>query len=883
MLAAGYSLGLTEPAWLAALVLLVPVVWYYRRSLVDFPPAQRLVSLVCRSLMMVLVILALAGLVLISPSREHFVVFVLDDSLSVGDGGRKAAQTFVDRALDHRGGNQAAFLSFAVAPGPLRRERGPISPCSDEDEALLGTNIEAALEAATAAIPPGFVPRLVLCSDGNQTTGDALAASLRLGIPVFTVPLPPRDDPEVQLVAIEAPPQVREGERFPVEVVVASNREGEAALHLWNGRTPVTPPGGERRKIRPGITRIPFTQTITDARLAVFQAQIDPYFEDTLRDNNSARGLVFCSGKPRVLVIDADARQIDPLVRVLEGQNFQVDVRPPAGVPTALADLQQYELVVLSNVPATALKQQQMRLLRIWVRDLGGGLLVCGGDQAFSLGGYSRSLLGDVLPVESAFQKDRDNPSLAMVLIIDKSGSMKDNEKIVIARDAARGAVELLGPADKVGVIAFSEQPEWVSPMRPASDRLTVNNRIDGIEAKGGTAIYPPLEKAFEALQDIGAQAKFKHVILLTDGKDDPVTKSAAEYLELAARMKASGITLTTVGVGPDADHQLLKDVAASGGGRYYPADDPRAVPQIFAKETAEASGDALQMRDFPPRLFKPTPVLARIDWLAAPFLRGYVLTRPKPLAEQILITDRGNPLLAWWRTGLGMSAAFTSSPRADWSEEWLGTQPEVYTRFWSQVARHIMRKNEARGIEVKVEPRGREAVVTVDAVDTQGRFLNDARVELTVVDPQEPRDTQALPQTAPGRYVGRFATRQAGDYFLQLSVQPADGSPPFVQSRGLSVGYPEELRLRPVDEGLLRSIAESSGGTFAPAPETIFADDGRLAERVTPLWPYLVGLAVALLLPDVALRRIEFARSSRRPAAAGKKTTAQMFVDKPG
>jgi Ca-activated chloride channel homolog len=192
-----------------------------------------------------------------------------------------------------------------------------------------------------------------------------------------------------------------------------------------------------------------------------------------------------------------------------------------------------------------------------------------------------------------------------------------------------------------------------------------------------------------------------------------------------------------------------------------------------------------------------------------------------------------------------------------------------VYTRFWAQVARHAMRKNEARGIEVKVEPRGREAVVTVNALAPGGRFLNNALAELTVVDPsQDAREPLRLVQSAPGRYVGRFETRLQGDYFLQLSVQPADSSPPFLHMRGLSVGYPEELRIRPPDEALLRAVAEASGGAFAPAPESVFAADGRTADRVTPLGPYLLALATALLLLDVALRRIEMSRRPGRGAA---------------
>jgi uncharacterized membrane protein len=866
-----YSLSLTEPWFLAVLGLVPLLVWYHHRSLVDFSRRQRLLSLLCRLLMLILVVLALCGLVLVWPCGDRFVVFLLDDSLSVGDESRKTAEAFVDQALRHRGRHDAAFLSFAAAPGKLLRERAAPVPRADDDEAYLATNFEAALDAAAAGIPPGFVPHLVLCSDGNQTAGDALAAALRLGLPISTVPLPVRDEPEVQLSEIRVPDQVRAGESFEVVVVVTSNRDGEARLELWNNRDPVPGVREERRKIVKGDNFFRFRQKLGDDKLAVYKAHITPYFEDTLQDNNTASALVFCSGKPQVLILDSDERQIEPFANVLRGQNFLVDVLPPEGLPKDIAGLERYDLVVLSNVPATKLPLQSQRLLRTYVRDLGGGLMVLGGSQSFSLGGYSRSLLADLLPVESSFPRDKESPNLALVLIIDKSGSMQENQKIVIARDAARGAVDLLSPKDHIGVIAFNSEFEWVSKLGLATDKALVNGRIDTIDAAGGTTIYPSIQAAFEALQAVGPRAKFKHVILLTDGMDEPQVKTTAEYVELASRMKTAGIKLTTVAVGPDADRKLLEQVAHSGGGNFYPADDPNTVPQIFAKETAEASGEALQNRSFSPVLLKPTPALAGIDWHDPPFLGGYVQTRIKPQTEQILITDRGAPLLAWMRYGLGWSVAFTSSPRADWSDEWINGASDVYARFWSQVARQALRKNDARGVELRLQPRGRETEVIVDAVDARGRFLNDAAVEIAVIDSQGPRDPQVLKQAAPGRYTGRFDSHLADEYLVRVRVQPANSSPEIQLTRGLSVGYPEELRFRPTNEGLLRSLAEASGGTYQPTPEAIFADDGRTAERLTPLWPYLIALAIALLLPDVALRRLQWGRRPPLRSAAAQ------------
>ena len=108
--------------------------------------------------------------------------------------------------------------------------------------------------------------------------------------------------------------------------------------------------------------------------------------------------------------------------------------------------------------------------------------------------------------------------------------------------------------------------------------------------------------------------------------------------------------------------------------------------------------------------------------------------TRPKPTSELILATEKGDPLLAWWRYGLGMSVAFTSDAKSRWAAEWLSWPG--FSKFWAQVVRHAMRKSETKGVSVAVEQKDGKATVTLDAVDVRGRFLNKAETEMTVIDP---------------------------------------------------------------------------------------------------------------------------------------------------
>ncbi|HUE70741.1 MAG TPA: VWA domain-containing protein [Pirellulaceae bacterium] len=856
----GYSFELTHPLRLLGLAVLPLLAWYFYKSLVDLPRWQRGWSLGIRSLIVLLLVLALAGLTWLHPTHEPFVVFVVDQSVSVGDEGRKGADEFLTAALKEVGNKPFHLIPFAAQPelptkevtkkesGVRGQEPGAASPP--------GTNLEAALEAAVASLPPGYVPQVVLLSDGNQTQGDALRAALRAGMPISTVPLATRKDPEAQVSSVGLPAQVRQGEPFYVEVVIDSNHDDEGLIQVYRGDHQVV---SERKTIKKGENRFRFQQSIQTERLASFSARVSGLKEDTLLDNNAESGLVYAAGKPRVLIVESDPKLIRELVMALEQEEIQVDVRPPQGMPDNLADLQNYELLVLSNVPATDLSQKQMEVARTYVQELGGGFMMLGGEQSFGLGGYYKTVLEEILPVRSDFEKEKEKPSLAMALVIDKSGSM-DGDKIEMAKSAARSAAELLSNTDQVAVIAFDGDTYVVSEMQSAGNKGRISDDISRIESGGGTTMYPALEQAYEMLQS--TVAKLKHVIVLTDGVSSP-----GDFAGLAQAMAQDRITVSTVAMGADSDTALLEEIAKTGQGRYYFADDPANVPQIFAKETVTASKSAIDEQPFVPQVVRASQALKEIDLESAPFLLGYVMTRPKPTCEVILATEKGDPLLVWWRYGLGMTVAFTSDAKSRWAAEWL-TWPG-YGKFWAQVARHTMRKSDAKGVAVEIASRGGIATVSLDSVDPSGRFLNQAETEMTLIDPLLASRKVSLVQTAPGRYTASFRTDKSGAYHLELT-QKQNGQVVYRQSRGLSVGYSDELRLRPTNEPLLKSIAEASGGKYQMAAGEVFAPQTRTALRPTPLWPWLVTAAALLLVLDVFLRRIDLnLLLGRRPAAA--------------
>ena len=440
-------------------------------------------------------------------------------------------------------------------------------------------------------MPPDYVPRILLLTDGNQTKGDALQAALatanrgrrREAIPITTIPLPTRDDPEVQMSAVKVPAQVREGEPFYVEVVIDSNHDDEGLIEVFRGAHKVL---SETKPLKKGENRFRFPQSIQRERLAEYAARVSGLKLDTLLDNNSDNGLVFTAGQPRVLLIDSDPKLTEHFeVRVAAGRHSG---RCPAAAGDArgFSGLTELRIAGLVERASDVTDPAADGTTRTYVQDLGGGFAMLGGDQSFGLGGYYKTVLEEILPVRSDFEKEKEKPSLAMVLVIDRSGSMA-GQKLEMAKEAAKAAAELLGPKDQIGVICFDDAFYWVSQLQSAGNKGRITDEISGIQLGGGTSMYPPMEEAYNTL--VNAVSKLKHVIVLTDGISNP-----GDFEGLAQNMASAGITCSTVGVGDGAANDLLETIARIGQGRSLCRDRSRVATANLCErnDDRQQSGD---------------------------------------------------------------------------------------------------------------------------------------------------------------------------------------------------------------------------------------------------------------------------------------------------
>lgn len=244
----------------------------------------------------------------------------------------------------------------------------------------------------------------------------------------------------------------------------------------------------------------------------------------------------------------------------------------------------------------------------------------------------------------------------------------------------------MLTPNDQVGVIAFDDAAKWVVNLQKAEDVEAIQNQIGTIRPGGGTAFFTALYEATYALMN--AQAQQKHIIFLTDGE-----AGDTGYLQLCDIMQQNNITLTTVAVGSGADQATLRTLAQQGGGRAYAANEFDNLPKIFTKETYLVSGSYVQNRTFTPVI---TEQSALTDFEGFPQLSGYLAATEKSLATVSLMSDREDPILAWWQYGAGRVVAFMADSRGAWTSEFL--QWDQAAAFYGGMAAFTLPRRGARG-----------------------------------------------------------------------------------------------------------------------------------------------------------------------------------------
>jgi Ca-activated chloride channel homolog len=644
------------------------------------------------------------------------------------------------------------------------------------------------------------------------------------------------------------------GEPFQLEVELYATRSGRVSLHLLQGNVPNQLDASRELRLEPGVTRAKFQTVVHVPGEVVYKLLLSSQGEDSIADNNQDSVRVVVAGRPSVLYVEGQPARANYLTRALSAQQFDVDLRQASALPTNAAEFARFDFLILSDVPATAVDATRQGLLERYVSE-GGGFLFAGGEAGYQLGGWRNTTVERLLPVRMESSQQKDNPGVALALVIDRSGSMS-GLPLEMAKAACEATVTTLSADDQIEVIAFDGAPTRYVRMQPARYVARIQGEIARIQVGGGTSIFPALDAAYQDLSVV--QARRKHVILLTDGRAEN-----QGIRDLVQAMLSDSITVTTVGLGDGVDSDFLRMISENGGGRYHHAPDPSHLPRIFTRETELVAPKSSHQDWFPVTQTARADFLSGVSIASAPLLHGYVATQLKPPpAQQILTHENGDPILSRWRVGLGYSLAWTSDLKNGWAVDWV-RWPE-FSKFVGQLVREHMRKRHQREIPMRVEVRGDSAVAIVDAFTRDERFENGltSRLKVSGADAASTRD-YAFRQVAPGRYEAELPLDQYGSFALTATHLREDQSGVLQKTAAsfarFSNPYPREYARFEPDLSLLSELSLRTNGTLAPPVAKLFLADGEEVIEKLGLWPRLLPWMLGCFFLDLLLRRVRW------------------------
>ncbi|MWV44389.1 VWA domain-containing protein [Paenibacillus sp. HJL G12] len=855
--------------WLLLLIIPLAVLMYYAyRSDFRLSGARKKGAVMLRSAVLLMLILAISGLQSYIVLQQKKVVYVLDRSSSMPEEGQAEAW------MQASAGTKKEKDSVGIVSSSLQAayeqkllDRLPQSLRMNASQNPDFSNLESGLMLAGNLLDGRSDSRIVLISDGKENVGSMLAAGRMLkdqGIPVDVLASPSRQQQDVSVEEVSVPQQLYQAEAFSIEVLVQSTYKGQGELRLYEdsreiGRQAVDIAAGENRYAVKALAK---TTGLHRYRAEVFMEG------DQQSANNAGYAFTRVDGPPKVLIVEGKKGTSANITSALSSGLVQYEVMPsPALLPNEMAKYAAYDSIIFNNVSGDQVGERRMEMIEQAVKSYGIGFMMVGGEESYGMGGYFKTPIERALPVSMELEGKRQIPSLGLILVIDRSGSMS-GDKMEMAKEAAIRTVEMLRPKDTVGVLAFDSSNWWVvPPMKLDNKKEEVIGQIQSIQSDGGTDIFPAAASAVEEMLKV--QAQRKHIILMTDGQSG----GNDAYGMLLEQMVNEKITMSTVAVGTDSDVNLLQNLAEGAKGRFYMAEDESTIPAIFSREAAMISKSYIVDKPFVPAL-QDAGDWGKLFENGVPRIYGYVAAMAKPAAQTVLSSPEPDPLLARWQYGSGRTVAWTSDMMGKWSKDWVSWP--AFSNVLTQMVKWTFPQFTASPYEVKTQVEGNKVRFEVSAADGSG----PEQLQAVVTGDQLQPSTVDLVQDSPGSYSGEITVDQPGSFLM--SLQDTTGKSVAMPS-GLIVPYSPEYRIETGDaKQELERLAAMTGGRVLSwdKPEQLFAAAPRPSRELHDLSYALLVAALILWVADIAVRRLALpwgligarlaALLRRRPQPAG-------------
>lgn len=774
----------------------------------------------------------MAGPNILLPVKEEQILFVVDRSASMS-GTDQAVYDFLNQAIEQKKSHQAVGLytfdgSFQTQV-PLSKTTNEIPKLVDSTEKSM-TNISKSLQLASNLADRNKATRIVLLSDGLETIGSASDQLSRMNgsqIEIDTVLLRRPESDDVAVTSFETPPVAFEGEQQQLNIQVESTKSvaGEMLL-LLNDQLIAK----ESVRIEQGTNTYTLRNASKGEGLLKYEVQLN-VSGDALLENNSLTSITTVESSPRLLVVQSEVLE-SPIPTYIDQAVVKTDVISASSLPFDLSNYLTYDAIIFDNVPGYQVGEDKMTVIEQAVKNFGVGFMMVGGDNSFGLGGYFKTPIEKLLPVEMEVKGKRQLPSLGLIIVMDRSGSMEGN-KFELAKEAAARSVELLREDDTLGFIAFDDRPWEIIEAETLTNKEEALEKILSISVGGGTEIYPGLDLAYERLRELKLQRK--HIILLTDGQ----SATQNDYEELIGDGVSSNITLSTVAIGQDSDRGLLETLAETGNGRFYDVMDESTIPAILSRETVMISRTYIEDNPFYPTI-SGDPSWTSLFADGVPQINAYIATTAKQTASIIAESGKNDPVISEWMYGLGRTIAYTSDSTGAWSGDF--ARFKRWADFWNTAISRLLpsysevpfdiRKSED-GNYVVSDPSGQSSFLDIVAVNETGEEIE------SLSEPIAPGKSRVTLQADPGLVFLRVSNEQESMY-----------------QTGISIPYSEEYKIQAPDETLLNELSNRTGGKILDEPDQAMRDILYESKESQSIQKWLILISMILFFIDITVRR---------------------------
>lgn len=804
--------------------------------------------LAVRLIMVALVLLAAFGLSVNKRSAANTTIFLVDISNS-NEQNLETIDKYLTKTIDKMPkNNQYGVVTFgrnSLVEQFVTQEKHFSKIMSMPDKSA--TNIEEAVSRGLSMIPDNGAGRLVILTDGRETKGSiesTASALVSRNVELLSVVYDVTADKDAYIENVELPGYLYAGDSYSMTVTVESNFDTDAALQIWMGTEQKSETDVHLNK---GSNQFVLKQKVSGENVESFQVRVLAK-GDTCEENNTFSAYSVVDTLPKVLVISGMKEDSTLFTSMLHAMGCNYQVVSALNAPASLEEMLQYKSIILDNVHRTDLPDGFLDSVDTYVKDYGCGMICCGGEESFALGGYRDTELEKVLPVDMQLRGTNQLPELGMVMVIDHSGSMSDTAdgagatNLDLAITAANAAVRELRDKDYVGVVTFDDKYHWQVPITQADDKDEIQSKIETVQEGGGTTIKPALWSALEEIKKCPADVR--HVVLLTDGEGE-----TRAFSDIIMAYQDAGVTLSTVAVGEYSDTSLLESIAKGCGGRYYYSDISTDISKIFAQEVFLSGDTYLQNGTFAlaGNSNAITKGLYADGW---PPIYGYVSATPKKSANVLLASEKDDPVLSIMQYGLGHTVAWNTDVTNQWTSAL--AQSDDYVQLWKRMIDYSAGNTSLGEDSVDVTTFGGSTEIVYRAKD----YKENTTISAIYTDPDGNTQTAKLNATAPGVYQCVIDTDMTGIYNLSVQRMEDEETTNAIMTAAV-VQYSDEYKFA-LNNDKFCAFIKQYGKMLKPS-DNFWKKLKRTASAKFELTRWLILFAIVWFVMDIAFRRFCF------------------------